>query len=88
MEQAASDYVLALRVLHTGSIIMTHAVDDNVANKDNPWNPRVSHPLHCSRCEDGADEWPCPECGARNPIRSDTITAPIMEKQTMFGFYW
>jgi hypothetical protein len=26
MDQAASDYVLAVRVLHTGSIIMTHAV--------------------------------------------------------------
>jgi hypothetical protein len=28
MDQAASDYVLAVRVLHTGSIIMTHAVGD------------------------------------------------------------
>jgi hypothetical protein len=26
MEQAASDYVLAVRVLHAGSIVMTHAV--------------------------------------------------------------
>jgi hypothetical protein len=26
MDQAANDYVLAVRVLHTGSIIMTHAV--------------------------------------------------------------
>jgi hypothetical protein len=26
MDQAASDHVLALRVLHAGSIIMTHAV--------------------------------------------------------------
>jgi hypothetical protein len=26
MDQAASDYVLTVRVLHTGSIIMTHAV--------------------------------------------------------------
>jgi hypothetical protein len=29
MDQAASDYVLAVRVLHTGSIIMTHAVYPN-----------------------------------------------------------
>ena len=27
MEQAASDYVLAVRVLHAGSIVMTHAVE-------------------------------------------------------------
>ena len=26
MDQAASDYVLAARVLHAGSIVMTHAV--------------------------------------------------------------
>jgi hypothetical protein len=26
MDQAGSDYVLAVRVLHAGSIIMTHAV--------------------------------------------------------------
>ena len=26
MDQAASDHVLALRVLHAGSVIMTHAV--------------------------------------------------------------
>jgi hypothetical protein len=26
MDQASSDYVLAVRVLHAGSIIMTHAV--------------------------------------------------------------
>ena len=31
MDQAASDYVLAVRVLHTGSIIMTHAVYINFA---------------------------------------------------------
>jgi hypothetical protein len=31
MEQAASDYVLAVRVLHTGSIIMTHAVGGRYA---------------------------------------------------------
>jgi hypothetical protein len=27
MDQAGSDYVLAVRVLHAGSIIMTHAVE-------------------------------------------------------------
>jgi hypothetical protein len=28
MDQAGSDYVLAGRVLHAGSIVMTHAVED------------------------------------------------------------
>ena len=28
MDQAAIDYVLAVRVLHAGSIIVTHAVDE------------------------------------------------------------
>jgi hypothetical protein len=28
MDQAASDHVLALRVLHAGSVIMTHAVEE------------------------------------------------------------
>ena len=31
MDQAASDHVLALRVLHAGSIIMTHAVGCRLA---------------------------------------------------------
>jgi hypothetical protein len=33
MDQAASDYVLAVRVLHTGSIIMTHAVNGEVVRR-------------------------------------------------------
>ena len=33
MEQAASDYVLAVRVLHTGSIIMTHAIAASLPDK-------------------------------------------------------
>jgi hypothetical protein len=36
MEKAASDYVLALRVLHAGSIIMTHAVEAAHASEDTP----------------------------------------------------
>jgi len=32
MDQAGSDYVLAGRVVHTGLIVLTHAVDECLAN--------------------------------------------------------
>jgi len=32
MDQAAIDYVLAVRVLHAGSIIMTHAVEETTSS--------------------------------------------------------
>jgi hypothetical protein len=52
MDQAGSDYVLAGRVLHAGSIVMTHAVEDEfceVRGSKRPIRRGSRHPTTAGR---------------------------------------